>query len=1093
MSRSAIAKVENHTEEVRLSLIKQYADALAKVYTLVLPNLIPIFRTRTFGRFSPVFKNLFVLFLKQNVRNIKKLRLWAFTFLLTFPLFLPIGIASDVPFADVPFNVTNIPEPVPPPKEVRDFFELSPFYQQWINVGGFPILASAKVSPYALKEAAYVIWQMIGHRRDLLKAMASNKIRLPVIAYNEIVCQIPEHEERIDPAFCFFPEVRARASFCPGCLTVTANEENLLHYRIGAPSTFSVLIHEFAHALHEAGLNTIAPEFDNRLRASYNSAMEKGLWAGSYAASNMSEYWAEAVGSWFHAAHSDNPVKTQSALKTYDSALATLLTEVFGNSDWRYTPSTTRTHLPHLQGFNPQNSPIFERDPESVRVYEQLKDPNSDGGGRWIDFKLYPPSRLSNLKQPTTTGDHTTFFLVNLLGDELSLYFVNADGTEHFVYRNAVGGINELGSRVGSIWLIKDHNGEAFAVFQAEEKVGRVLVTPTLHLITPGLSKSSGDNQTGISGAALPYPFVVEVRDENLSVLKGISVTFTVTAGGGTLNTTHTTTDENGRAESTLALGPNLGTTTVEVSAVGIERSVTFTAVAEAAVAIPDANLLAKIEVALGKASGEVITADEMKMLTVLNVNQEGIVDLTGLEFATKLTELWLERNAITDISPVAGLTNLTRLELGGNTITDISAVVGLIDLTRLGLWENNITDISAVSGLTNLIGLWLWDNNVTGISAVAGLTNLTWLNLVSNNITDISPLIANTGLGDGDEIYVQGNPLSYQSIHTHIPVLQNRGVAVEFDNQAQPALLKISGDNQNGASLISLSHPFVVEAQDANGSVLAGVPVTFAVTAGGGTLSTTITSRAQSRLILGPNLGTNTVEVSAAGIESKSTFYAIADSELPPTIADVNNDGSVNVLDLILITSNLDTKGTNLAADVNRDGIVNILDLVLAAGMFDVARAAPAAQPQAPETLTAVEVQGWLTDARALEVRDPIMNRGVLVLEQLLISLIPKETELLANYPNPFNPETWIPYRLAEDAFVTLTIYDTVGQVARTFDVGHRIASAYESRSKAIHWDGRNNVGERIASGIYFCNLTARSETRAGDFSATRRMVIMK
>ena len=114
-------------------------------------------------------------------------------------------------------------------------------------------------------------------------------------------------------------------------------------------------------------------------------------------------------------------------------------------------------------------------------------------------------------------------------------------------------------------------------------------------------------------------------------------------------------------------------------------------------------------------------------------------------------------------------------------------------------------------------------------------------------------------------------------------------------------------------------------------------------------------------------------------------------------------------------------------------------------------------------------------------------MKRGFLVLEQLLVSLTPKETELLANYPNPFNPETWIPYRLTEDANVTLTIYDTVSQVVRTLDVGHRIASAYESRSKAIHWDGRNGLGERVASGIYFYTLTA------GDYSATRRMVILK
>ena len=99
----------------------------------------------------------------------------------------------------------------------------------------------------------------------------------------------------------------------------------------------------------------------------------------------------------------------------------------------------------------------------------------------------------------------------------------------------------------------------------------------------------------------------------------------------------------------------------------------------------------------------------------------------------------------------------------------------------------------------------------------------------------------------------------------------------------------------------------------------------------------------------------------------------------------------------------------------------------------------------------------------------------------------IPSETELLANYPNPFNPETWIPYRLAEDGFVTLTIYDTAGQVVRTLDVGHRIAAVYESRSKAIHWDGKNDLGEGVASGIYFYTLMA------GDYSATRKMVILK
>ncbi len=266
--------------------------------------------------------------------------------------------------------------------------------------------------------------------------------------------------------------------------------------------------------------------------------------------------------------------------------------------------------------------------------------------------------------------------------------------------------------------------------------------------------------------------------------------------------------------------------------------------------------------------------------LTSLNLRQTNISDISAVAGLTKLTQLNLYTNSASDISPVAGLTNLTSLNLGFNGISDISAVAGLTELTYLYLYGNHISDISVVAGLTELTFLSLGINHISDISAVAGLTNLTSLDLYGNHISDISPLVANTGLGSGDTVFLRENPLSYLSIKTHIPTLLSRGVIVDFNDQAHPALLKISGDNQRRLPGETLVNPFVVEAQDANGSPLAGVSVTFTVVAGGGTLSTTSTmtdahGMARSRLTLGPNLGTNTVSVSSVGIQGTVTFNA--------------------------------------------------------------------------------------------------------------------------------------------------------------------------------------------------------------------------
>ena len=174
--------------------------------------------------------------------------------------------------------------------------------------------------------------------------------------------------------------------------------------------------------------------------------------------------------------------------------------------------------------------------------------------------------------------------------------------------------------------------------------------------------------------------------------------------------------------------------------------------------------------------------------LESLYLDSNNISDVSALSVLTSLTWLNLYNNGITDVSALSGLTNLNTLFLSHNAITDVSALSGLTNLERLYLHANRITDVSALSGLTRLRVLTLGANRITDVSALSGLTNLTRLNLYNNSISDLAPLVANTGLDNGDEVDVQNNPLSAISINTHIPALQSRGVDVRF-GASKPAV----------------------------------------------------------------------------------------------------------------------------------------------------------------------------------------------------------------------------------------------------------------------------------------------------------------
>ncbi len=210
-------------------------------------------------------------------------------------------------------------------------------------------------------------------------------------------------------------------------------------------------------------------------------------------------------------------------------------------------------------------------------------------------------------------------------------------------------------------------------------------------------------------------------------------------------------------------------------------------------------------------------------------------------------------------------------------------------------------------------------------------------------------------------------------------------------------------------------------------------------------------------------------------------------ENEILQLAEDVNRDSSVDLQDLIFVASQFGQSGDGNAADVNGDGVINIADILLVAAALTNENGVPSLEPASIELISATEVEQWVSQTWQVNTNIPKYRKGIAVLEGLLAVLTPEKTMLLSNYPNPFNPETWIPYQLAKPADVKLRIYATDGQLVRTLVLGNQPAGNYQNRNKAAYWDGKNEFGEPVASGVYFYTLSA------GNFTATRRMVIRK
>ena len=597
--------------------------------------------------------------------------------------------------------------------------------------------------------------------------------------------------------------------------------------------------------------------------------------------------------------------------------------------------------------------------------------------------------------------------------------------------------------------------------------------TPTPTAVGPdALDIYAGGDQTGGLNVPLAEPFIVEVVDANDNPVEDVRVRFRVTQGSGSFSPRTPRTNENGLAETTFT-PTSAGRIRVVATVAGVDVS------AEFIVSVEEAPETADPVISSTRIAPKVLVAAANRP-PMLWVDSGAIYGLVGADVQRFAPSVDNAMNIAVDASngkvywtektgESRGTINSANLD--GTSVTKLTSILSVpmgiaVDVTGSKLYWTNARGrvqranldgsgiqnvVQELSGPTDIVvsnGFIYWTEGGNSIRRV---------NMSGEKI--VQDVAANLGTVGG---------------------LAVGGGKVYWTEMTAEGGGTINSANADGTGATELA------------SILA-TPMGIAVDTTRSKLYwTNARGRVQRASLNGSGIQNVVEGLGSPGeiVISNSISETLTGTPLTPPVSyaqyDVNKDGTVDNTDAGLVIDALGT--SNARYDVNGDGAVNFLDVVL---VFDNRDDNVAGAPTiVGMKLSAVQIdiiQEQIDLLIATNDRSPAAMRVLVYLQQLLVTARPEKTQLFANYPNPFNPETWIPYELATDTNVTITIYNTQGVVIRTLQLGHQSAGYYTDRDRAAYWDGRNALGEQVASGLYFYQL------ETDEMSLMRKMVILK